>query len=260
MLVGLLLVASAAAGCGADDSSGGESGASSTPTHGTLTVFAADSLAKAFTTLARTYEAAHPGWTVKLNLSGSDKLAAQIHRGVPADVFASARPAYPGRLQREHLLGRTTTFATNTLALIVPASNPAGIATVADLKKGAKVAMADRNGPVGSYTETVLRSLGLSDADLNVVSRDNDVESVLSKVELGEADAGFVYVTAAHSAGHHVKQIPMPAAAGVPAMYSIGIVASSAQTEAAQQWIDLVTGPVGKSVLRSLSFGPPPST
>ncbi len=260
MLGVLLAGVLAAAGCGGGDSSGGGSGGSSTPKGGTLNVFAAASLTAAFTKLARTYQSDHPGWTVKLNLAGSDQLAAQIEQGVPADVYAAASPKYPEELQARDLLGATTTFATNSLILIVPPSNPAHVTSPEGLKKGAKLVVGDPAVPVGSYTETVLRNLGISDSDLNIVSKEQDVKSVLSKVELGEADAGFVYVTDALSAGDKVKQLQLPASAEATATYPIGIVSASNQTEAAQQWIDLVTGPDGQKVLQDLAFGPPPST
>jgi molybdate transport system substrate-binding protein len=250
----------AAAGCGGGGSSGGGSSGSSTPAGGTLNVFAASSLTGAFTQLADAYQAAHPGWTVRLNFAGSDQLAAQIEQGVPADVFAAASPKYPEALQGKNLLGGTTNFATNTLILAVPSANPAGIATIDDLKKGAKLVVADPAVPLGSYTETVLTNLGISDSDLNIVSKEQDAKSVLAKITLGEADAGFVYVTDALSAGDKVKQIELPESAQATAVYPIGIVSSSKQTEAAQQWIDLVTGTEGQKVLQDLAFGPPPST
>jgi molybdate transport system substrate-binding protein len=260
-MLGILAAAVlAAAGCGGGDSSGGGSSGSSTPAGGTLNVFAAASLTEAFTQLAQTYQSDHPGWTVKLNFAGSDQLAAQIEQGVPADVYAAASPKYPEELQGKDLLGDTTDFATNSLILIVPPSNPAHIASVDDLKKDAKLVVGDPAVPVGSYTETVLENLGISDSDLNIVSKEQDVKSVLSKVELGEADAGFVYVPDALSAGDKVKQLKLPAAAQATAVYPIGIVSSSKQTQAAQQWIDLVTGPDGQKVLQDLAFGPPRST
>lgn len=250
----------AAAGCGGGDSSGGGSSGASTPKGGTLSVFAAASLTEAFTQLADTYQTAHPGWTVRLNFAGSDQLAAQIEQGVPADVYAAASPKYPEALQGKNLLGDTTDFATNSLILIVPPDNPANITSVDDLKNGAKLVVGDPAVPVGAYTETVLANLGISDSDLNIVSKEQDVKAVLSKVELGEADAGFVYVTDALSAGDKVKQIQLPAAAEATATYPIGIVSASKETEAAQQWIDLATGPDGQKVLQDLAFGPPPST
>jgi len=256
MLGVLLAGVLAAAGCGG----GGASGGSSTPKGGTLNVLAAASLTEAFTQLARTYQSDHPGWTVKLNFAGSDQLAAQIEQGVPADVYAAASPKYPQELQARDMLGATTTFATNSLILIVPPSNPAHIMSPGDLTKGAKLVVGDPAVPVGAYTEGVLEHLGISDSDLNIVSKEQDVKSVLSKVELGEADAGFVYVTDALSAGDKVKQLQLPASAEATATYPIGIVSASNQTEAAQQWIDLVTGPDGQKVLQGLAFGPPPST
>src|SRR6476646_2794562 len=142
MLGVLLAVVLAAAGCGGGDSSGGGSG-SSTPRGGTLNVAAAAPLKEAVTQLAQTYQSDHPGWTVKLNFAGSDQLAAQIEQGVPADVYAAASPKYPEELQGKNLIGDTTNFATNTLIVIVPPSNPAGIKTVDDLTKGAKLVVAD---------------------------------------------------------------------------------------------------------------------
>ena len=260
MLGILLATVLAAAGCGGSDSSGGGSSGASTPKGGTLNVFAASSLTEAFTKLADTYQAAHPGWTVRLNFAGSDQLAAQIEQGVPADVFAAASPKYPEELQGKNLLGDTTNFATNTLVVVVPAANPAGIKTVNDLTKGAKLVVADPAVPLGAYTETVLTNLGISESDLNIVSKEQDAKSVLAKITLGEADAGFVYITDALSAGDKVKQITFPKSAEATAVYPIGIVSSSKQTEAAQQWIDLVTGTEGQTVLHDLAFGPPPST
>jgi molybdate transport system substrate-binding protein len=255
-LVALAVVA--AAGCGGGSAGGGSS--SSTPSGSTITVFAAASLTEAFTRLAEIYEAAHPGWAVRLNFAGSDQLAAQVEQGVPADVFAAASPKYPEKLQAKDLLGATADFATNTLILITPSANPAGVATVDDLKQGAQLVVADPAVPLGSYTETVLANLGLSDSDLDIVSKEQDAKSVLAKITLGEADAGFVYVTDALSAGGKVKQIELPEAAQATAVYPIGIVSTSTQTQAAQQWIDLVTGPEGQNVLHDLAFGPPPST
>ena len=259
-MLGVLFAAVlAAAGCGGGDPAGGGSGASSTPQGGTLNVFAAASLTEAFTQLAETYQSDHPGWTVKLNFAGSDQLAAQIEQGVPADVYAAASPKYPEELQGKNLLGDTTDFATNSLILIVPPDNPANLTSPYDLKKGAKLVIGDPAVPVGAYTETVLENLGISESDLNIVSKEQDVKAVLSKVELGEADAGFVYVTDAFAAGDKVKRLQLPPKAQATAVYPIGIVSASKQTEAAQQWIHLVTGPGGQRVLHALAFRPPPS-
>jgi molybdate transport system substrate-binding protein len=246
----MVLVATGCGGSGASSSGGG----------GTLTVFGAASLTNAFTDLAKTYQSQHPGWKVRLSFAGSDALAAQIEQGVGADVYAAASPKYPQQLRGEDLLGHTQDFATNTLVLIVPAGNPAGISAVGDISNGAKLVVGDPAVPIGSYTETVLANLGIDPSSLDVVSREPAVTSILQKVELGEADAGFVYVTDAKSAGDKVKQIPLPAAAQATAVYPIGIVSGSKQREAAQQWIDLVTSSRGQQTLTGYGFGPAPSS
>jgi molybdate transport system substrate-binding protein len=248
-----------AASCGGSSSgsSGGSSGGSS---RGTLNVFAAASLTNAFGQLEKTFEQQHPGWKVTLNLAGSDQLAAQIEQKAPADVFAAASTKYPEQLQGENLLGKTTNFATNTLVLVTPKSNPARIKTAQNLEKGdAKVVVADPAVPLGSYTETVLGNLGIDESKLNIVSKEQDAESVLAKLTSGEADAGFVYVTDALSQKAKLHEIEFPASADATATYPVGIVSYSKNTKAAQQWIDLVNSPQGQAVLEQFGFGAAPT-
>src|SRR4029077_6383348 len=141
------------------------------------------------------------------------------------------------QLQGENLLGKTTNFATNTLVLVTPKSNPAHINAPSDLEKGdAKVVVADPAVPLGSYTEEVLGNLGIDEAKLNIVSKKQDAEAVLAKLTSGEADAGFVYVTDALSQKAKLHEIDFPASADATAIYPIGIVSYSKNTKAAQQW------------------------
>jgi molybdate transport system substrate-binding protein len=260
LLVAMALVV---AGCGGSSgsSSGSSGGSSATSSGGTLNVFAAASLTNAFDALGKTYEQQNPGWTVRLNYDGSDILAAQIEQGVPTDVYAAASPKYPEQLQGENLLGDTTNFATNTLVLIVPADNPKNITSVNDLTKdNAKLVIGDESVPIGSYTRDVLDGLGINIDDLNVVSQEQKVTDISAKVSLGEADAGFVYVTDAQAAGDKVKSIDLPADANATATYPIGILTDSKNQEAAQRWIDLVMSSDGQQVLQSFGFGPAPSS
>ena len=224
-------------------------------------MFAASSLTNAFPKIADIYKAQHPGWDARFEFLGSDDLAAQIEQGSPADVFAAASSKYPEELQSQNLMGSTTNFATNTLVLVVPKDNPAGIKSVADLAStDAKLVVGDPAVPLGSYTETVLGNLGIDPSSLNIVSQEQKATDVVTKVDLGEADAGFVYVTDALAAGDKVQQIQLPMAAQATATYPIGIVSDSAHKEAAQEWIDLVMSPQGQKVLTDLGFGPAPSS
>ena len=251
-----------AAGCGSSSSSSSSSSATtSTPAPTTLTVDAAASLTGAFTDLAKTFESQNPGVKVVTNFAGTDTLAAQVEAGQKADVFAGASPKYPEELMTKKLLGPTTNFATNTLTIVVPASNPAGITSYKQLvSKQPKVVIGDPAVPIGAYTIEVLGNLGIQESDLNIVSKEPDVTSVLAKVTTGAADAGFVYITDALSAGDKVKQVPFPESAQATAIYPIGVLTASTNTEMAQKWIDLVMSPTGQAELKKLGFGAPPSS
>jgi molybdate transport system substrate-binding protein len=258
--VGLCLAMAAAATACGGSSSGGPGGSSGGSSGGTLYVSAAASLTNAFTRLAQTYQHAHAGWTVKLDFDGSDVLEAQILQHAPADVYAAASPKYPEVLQGKKLLGQTTSFATNTLVLVTPKSNPANIRTPQDLTKGnPKIVVADPAVPLGSYTETVLANLGIDESRLHIVSKEQNAEDVLAKLTSGEADAGFVYVTDALSQKSKLNEIDFPDSANATATYPIGIVSYSKNTKAAQQWIDLVMSAQGQSVLKQFGFGGAPS-
>ena len=163
-----------------------------------LTIYAAASLTEAF----KKYD---PGEAY--SFGGSNTLAAQIQNGAPADIFASASPTYTQALFAKGLVEQPLTFASNRLVLIVPKANPAGIASVYDLaRKNVKLDVAAPAVPVGSYTRTVLRKLGLLSVLAKAVSQESDVKAVVGKVALGQADAGFVYVTDAKAAADQVTQ------------------------------------------------------
>ena len=153
-------------------------------------------------------------------------------------------------------------FTRNRLVLVVPTSNPAGIHSVYDLKKpGIKLVIAAPAVPVGSYTLQVLKQMGLTTSVLsNVVSRESDVRSVLSKVALGEADAGFVYSTDAKTVPGKVKVMKVPAWAQPKVTYAMAIVSASANKAAAQAFINEVLSKAGQKKLLAAGFLPIPTT
>jgi molybdate transport system substrate-binding protein len=214
-----------------------------------LTIFAAASLTEAF----QAFDSAEA-----YSFAGSNTLAAQIKQGARADVFASASPQYTQDLFRAGLVEKPVTFATNRLVLIVPKSNPPGLTSVYDLaRKNVKLVVAAPAVPVGSYTRTVLRKLGLSTVLTKVVSQESDVKSVVGKVALGQADAGFVYVTDVKPVARDVASIRIPAWAQPRVRYEIAVVRSSSQKAAARAWIARVRGKTGQAVLARAGFGKP---
>jgi molybdate transport system substrate-binding protein len=235
--------------------------AGAAPPRTELAVFAAASLNDAFKDIAQRFSASHPGVHVQLNLAGSQQLALQIEQGAAADVFASADERWSGELaKRELLADSAAVFAHNRLIVVVPKTNPARIGHLQDLAKGGvKVVIAADQVPVGHYTRDVLAKLAHQpgfDASYsrrvlaNVVSEEENVKSVLSKVQLGEADAGFVYVSdVTTSLSHFVHSIAIPDSANVLASYPIATVKGARQPELARAFVALVLSPEGQQAL-----------
>lgn len=253
-------------GCagGSTDTAATDTAAASNPSaapestlEGTITVFAAASLKSTFTELAEEFEAANPGVTVELTFAGSSDLVTQITEGAPADVFASADEKNMTKLTDAGLVDLDTPvdFATNTLEIAVPPSNPAGITGFADLANpDAKVVICAPQVPCGSATVTVEQASGI---DITPVSEESSVTDVLGKVTSGEADAGLVYVTDVIAAGDAVEGIEFPESSEAVNTYPIATVQTSANVEAAEAFVAFVTGEVGLGVLAAAGFGAP---
>ncbi len=215
-----------------------------------ITVHAASSLTDVFPAIDK---------RPRYSFASSSTLAQQIRQGAPADVFASADTKNPLQLNRDGLCGKPSVFATNTLVVVHPKSNPGNVKTVFDLRRPAlKVVIAGVGVPVGDYTRTVLRNLGIWRAVLaNVVSEEADVRSVLAKVALGEADAGFVYRTDAATLKKRVGVIGVPGRSQPPIRYGICVVTSSDDKASARAFVQRLLGTTGRARLTTAGFGLP---
>jgi molybdate transport system substrate-binding protein len=223
----------------------GGGGAGSAP----VTVFAASSLTEVFQAIDSSAE---------YNFAGSDDLATQIKEGANPDVYAAASQKYPDELFAAGLIEQPKIFATNKLVLIVPKANPAGIHSVADLAQdGVKLVVGAEGVPIGDYTRKVLENMGASDVLANVVSEEDDVKGVVSKVSLGEADAGFVYATDVKPVADKVTTIELPEEAQAKVEYPIAVVKGADDEEAARAFVERVLGPEGQQALADAGFGPP---
>jgi molybdate transport system substrate-binding protein len=218
---------------------------------GRLAVFAAASLTEVFPQL---------NVRPRYSFAGSDLLAAQIQLGARADVFAAASPKYPELLAAKGQCEKPVAFATNTLTVIVPKANPVGVHSVTDLTRpGVKVVIASKGVPVGAYTLTVLKSLGIAEAVLkNVVSQEPDVKSVVAKVALGEADAGFVYATDVRPVKAKVKRVAIPASAQPQVVYEACVVKGAPHPRAAHRFLTALVRPPAQALLVRYGFGRKP--
>jgi molybdate transport system substrate-binding protein len=232
-----------------------------------LTIYGASSLKAALAKAKTAYEAANPGTTLTISTDSSTALETKIEQGAPADVFLSADTKNPQKLAGKGLAaGAITRFAGNLLTIVVPTANPAGIQAPADLAKaGVKVIAAGDAVPIAKYASQLVANLAKLPgypADFaaayaaNVASKEDNVAAVVAKVELGEGDAGIVYVTDARSSGK-VTTIPIPDGANVPATYAGVVVKASSNLHAATAFMTWLAGPEGEAILASFGFLPP---
>ena len=245
----LLAVALLAAGCGGGDSSGAGPRTE-------IKVFAAASLTAAFDKLGSDFTAAHPDTKVTFNFAGSQALATQIQQGAPADVFASADTRNMDKVAS--LVGPPRVFASNLLQIIVAKGNPKGIKGLPDLARGdLKVVLGAAGVPAGKYAQQALDAQHLT---VKPVSLEANVKAVVTKVSLGEADAGIVYVTDVTAGGDKVEGVGIPTGQNVRATYPIATVKASTHQPQAQAFADYVLGEAGQQVLEGHGFLPPPTS
>ncbi len=195
----------------------------------------------------------------RVSFGGSNQLAQQARQGFPFDVFLSASPTYTQALFTEGLVRKPVAFATNSLVLIVPKGNPARIATIGDLARRPKLRLvvAGPRVPIGLYTREVLKRLGLLRVLRKTVSLEPDVKGIVAKVALGEADAGFVYVTDVQSVAGKVRLISFPKSAQPTVVYEAAIAAKPRNLVSAQAFLIGLLGSGGRKALRAAGFGLP---
>jgi molybdate transport system substrate-binding protein len=226
-----------------------------------VTVFAAASLTEAFNSIAATFEAQNPGIQVNLNLAGSQALRLQIEQGAQADVLAFANQKHLQALVDQQLAYHPVNFAENEMVIVIPRANPAQIGSVADLAKpGIKLVLADKAVPAGQYAREVLDRLSHNPALgetfamtvlENLVSEEDNIKLVAAKVQLGEADAGIVYVT---DVTPQLLTVDIPPAHNIVASYPIAIATTSRSLELSEKFVDFVLSPQGQNLLVDHGF------
>ncbi len=237
------------------------------PDSSTIMVFAASSLSQPFTEIGKLFEAQHPGTVVNFNFQNANDLALQIGQGAPADVFASAAEKFmtnaigSGRIDKEDV----QLFARNRLTIILPKDNPAAIKNLQDLSKpGIKIIMGAKEGPQGVYVEQYL-SNAIKDPGFprdykenvyqNIVSYESTVNGVVTKVSLGEADAGFVFFSDSQgSAREKVEALEIPADLNIDAHYPIAPLNDITNTDLVESFINFILSTDGQEVLMKFGF------
>ena len=247
LAVGLLL-----AGC-ASATPAASPAATDDAIEGTVTVFAAASLNESFAVIKEAFEDANPGIEVVYNFGGSSGLAEQIVQGAPADVFAAASPATMTTVTDAELADAPIEFATNTLEIAVPVGNPGNVTGLADFANDdLAIALCAVEVPCGAAADKALTAAGITAAPDTL---EQDVKAVLTKVELGEADAGLVYVTDVAAAGDAVEGVEFAEAADAVTAYPIATLTEAPNSDAAAAFVAWVLSGAGQAVLAEAGFG-----
>ncbi len=218
-------------------------------------MFAASSLTAVFNAEGKAFQQAHSGVTVQFNFAGTPTLVTQIEQGAPADVLASADTTNMDKLKGDGFTtGSQSTFAHNSLEIVVAPGNPKNIQSLADLAKPGLVYITEGpTVPAGKYSLQALQKAGVT---VTPKSQETDVKSVISKIELGEADAGIVYTTDVKAAGDKVAGVQIPDQYNVVATYPISTVKGAKNADAANAFIAFVLSSDGQSILGSYGFQP----
>ena len=226
-----------------------------------LTVFAAASLREVFQTIALTFEKQHPNLKVRFNFAGSQDLRVQIEQGAKVDVFASADWKHMKTLAAQGLVSEPTVFARNLPVVVVPKDNPAKVTSFADLAKVKHLVVGAPEVPIGAYTESIFAAAeklqGKAFAEkvrANVRSRELSVRQVLTKVAMGEGDAGIVYKTDALTMPDKVEVIEIPASINVVAEYPIAVLKAAPHADLARDFVKLVLSKEGAKVWSAAGF------
>jgi molybdate transport system substrate-binding protein len=243
-----------AASCASQAATGG--GAETDDGRRELTVLAAASLTEVFQALEEPFGALQPDASLRFSFESSSTLVAQVQQGIEADVIATADEVTMGQVESAGLLaGPPQVFALNELAIIVETGNPQNVRGLSDLADPElKVVLAAEEVPAGAYAREALDAAGV---EVEPVSLEEDVKAVVSKISLGEADAGIVYVTDVNAAGPSVSSVPIPEEHNVVARYPIAVLKDPPNRQHAEDFVALVLSEEGRQALRDAGFSVP---
>ena len=227
-----------------------------------LRVFAAASLVDAVRAL-------EPGWRatggapLAVSPDASSRLATQIARGAPVDVFLSADPVWMDWLIGEGAVDPAAVrpFAGNRLVVAArpgtfpPMTNSTELVEELRTSDG-RLALAAEPVPAGRYARAALEADGLWDALEPRIVRGGSVRSVVEWAARGEVAAAVVYETDVLGDPRLETVLHISSPSGAPVVYvAAALGAPEGRPEA---FLDFITSARAGETLAELGFLPPP--
>lgn len=225
-----------------------------------LLVSAAASLKDALEEIKPMYSKQNSNVAVTYNFGSSGSLQQQIEQGAPVDVFISAAKKQMDALQSKNLLLNETrkNLLKNKMVLIVPKNNTT-IKSFRDLgtTQAKKIAVGEPGSvPAGQYAQETLTSLGLFNQVKDKLVFAKDVRQVLSYVETGNVDAGFVYLTDAKTSNEVKIVATASEASHSPIVYPVAVIKNSKSLNNAKGFVQFLSSRQAKSVFEKYGFTP----
>ncbi len=250
VLMSLLLVAAIVAGCGTSTEQTGAE-----PVE--LTISAAASLKDAAEELKTIYTGQHPNVTITYNFASSGALQKQIEEGAPADLFISAGKSQMDALAEKGLIvddSRIDLLGNELVLIAGKDSNLAGFEGLTDASINKIGIGTPETVPAGKYAKEALTSLELWDKLQPKLVLAKDVRQVLTYVETGNAEAGFVYGSDAIT-GKNIKVVAAaPADSHKPIVYPMAIIKNSKAQEETKAFCDFLSSGEAANVFEKHGF------
>jgi molybdate transport system substrate-binding protein len=225
-----------------------------------LTVSAAASLTDSLNEIQKLFVEKNNSIKINFNFGASGTLEQQIEHGAPADIFISAGSKQMQALVDKQFVEHPVNLLTNELVLIAPVEGKTMLHTVADLSKTEVKFLAigqPESVPAGSYTKEALTYYKLWDKLQSKIVLAKDVRQVLTYVESGNSDAGFVYKTDAIHSSKIKVILTMDQASYTPIQYPIGLIKKTKHNNEAKAFYDFLQSKEAQAVFTQFGFSLP---
>ena len=222
-----------------------------------LNISAAASLQEAMVELEKEFKNINPDVKLTVNLGSSGSLMQQIQEGAPCDLFISAGAKQMDALVEDGTVEKDAvkTLLTNDLVLVAAKGEKVDSLDALKTDDVEKIAIGDPESvPAGKYAKEVLDNTKLYDNVKDKLVLAKDVKEVLSWVQKGNADVGFVYLSDATGVDDVDVVLTTDDDSHSEIAYPVAVLKDSKQAKVAQQFEDFLLSNKAQNILEKHGF------